>query len=88
MQSLELGNISPTDLKLRRRNRRYLQSSRAYLASVRRRLAARDLDPLKARLKSVVIRVLKILTALFLVYAAWIVLVVLYEIYLGLTMEN
>lgn len=84
MQSLELGNISPTDLKLRRRNRRYLQSSRAYLASVRRRLAARDLEPLKARLKSVALRVFKALAAFLVVYAAWIVLVVLYEIYLGL----
>ena len=94
MQSLELGNTSPTDLKLRRRSRRYFPSSRAYLISLRRRLASRDLDPLRARLKYVGTRVLKVLLvilAIFLAFlasfAAWIALVVLYEICLGLGME-
>lgn len=94
MQGLELGKTSPTDYKLRRRSRRYLASPRDYLALFRRRLASRDLDPLKARLKYVGIRVLKVLLvflAIFLVllalFTAWIVLVVLYEIYLGIGME-
>lgn len=92
MQSLELGQTSPTGLKLRRR--RYLVSPRDYLAVLRRRLASKELDPLKARLNCVGIRVLKVLLvllaiflALLAVFAVWIVLVVLYEIYLGIGTE-
>ena len=84
MQSLELGNTSPTDSKLRRRGRRYLSAPRAYLSSFRRRLESRDFDPLKARLKTVAVRVAKILLVLLAAFAAWIVFVVLLEIYLGL----
>ena len=84
MQSLEVGNTSPTDLKLRRRSRRYLSAPRAYLSSIRRRLATRDFDTLRSRLLVVVTRTSKILLAVLAVYVAWIVLVVLYEIFLGL----
>ena len=94
MQSLELGKASPTDFKLRRRSRRFLASPRDYLALLRRRLASRDLDPLKARLKYICTRVvtvllvfLAILLGLLTLFAVWIVLVVLYEIYLGIGME-
>lgn len=94
MQSLELGQTSPTGLKLRRRSQRYIVSPRDYLAVLRRRLASKELDPLKARLKYVGIRVLKVLLvflaiflALLAVFAVWIVLVVLYEIYLGIGTE-
>lgn len=94
MQSLELGNTSPTDFKLRKRSRRYLASPRDYLALLRRRLASRGLDPLKARLKYIGTRVLTVLLVLLAIllgllalFAAWIVLVVLYEIYLGIGLE-
>ncbi|KAL3145689.1 hypothetical protein ABBQ32_003223 [Trebouxia sp. C0010 RCD-2024] len=93
MQNLELGNTSPADLKSCRRSHRYTSSSTAYLASWRRRLAPQNLQPLKARFKSLTARVLKalpvlltILLAAFTIFAAWIVLVVLYEIVLGFGM--
>lgn len=93
MQNLELGNTSPADLKSRRRSHRHTSSSRAYLASWRQRLALQNLQQLKARFESFSARVLKALPVLLTIslaavtlFAAWIVLVVLYEIVLGFGM--
>ena len=96
MQSLELGQTtytSPSDLKPRRRYHKYTATFEAYLASWRRHLAPQNLQPLKARLISVGTQVAKAVPVLFLIslaavatFAAWIILVVLYEIVLGLGM--
>ena len=84
MQSLELGNTSPTEVKLRRRGRRSILTLKTHLSSLRRRVASRDFDQLKSKFKAVAVRVGKVLLALLVAYAAWIVFVVLLEIYLGL----
>ncbi|KAL0040311.1 hypothetical protein WJX77_003140 [Trebouxia sp. C0004] len=59
MQSLELGQISPTESKLRRRGRRYFSTSRAYLSLYRRRFAAYNFEVWKARLQTLALLALK-----------------------------
>ncbi len=84
MQSLELGQISPTESKLRRRGRRYFSTSRAYLSLYRRRFAAYNFGVWKARLKTLALLALKVTAGFLVAFAVWIGAVVLYEIWLGL----
>jgi len=88
MQSLEQGQISPTESKLRRRGRRYFSTSRAYLSLYRRRFAAYNFGALKARLTTLALIALKVTAGFLLAFAVWIGAVVLYEIWLGLIAEH
>ncbi len=84
MQSLELGQISPTESKLRRRGRTYFSNSRAYLSLYRRRFAAYNFGAWKARLKTLALLALKVTAGFLVAFALWIGAVVLYELWLGL----
>ena len=77
MQSLEVGQTSPTESKLRRRGRRYTSTFRAYLSFYRRRLVAYDFGPARAKLKTAALLALKGIAGCLVALTLWVGAVVL-----------